>query len=333
MVNPLQRLYKKKDTFMYSFISSSIRGSSHIKKDLPNQDAIDVGILSKEDYAVYASEGDSLIYSQKEIDQISISIADGHGDGKSIRSHIGSQVVVKQANFIIKQIVYDLKISNGIKEKEFIQFVSKNFENELPIRLINSWRNEIINHFLSNSFPDKKSEEELSNYNVLLSIYNKKIKDNLNQDEKNMIYKLYGTTLISLYINKDFIYFLQIGDGDILLVYDDYSILEPIQKDSELIGNTTYSISQDNALSFTKTRFFLNDSRHPSLIILSTDGYSNAFSNDEEFLKIGKDYLDRLKENDIIVRENIKNWLKKASEFSGDDISIALLYNKGVKEK
>jgi hypothetical protein len=65
----------------------------------------------------------------------------------------------------------------------------------------------------------------------------------------------------------------------------------------------------------------------PSLVLLSTDGYANSFRSDEDFLKIGQDYLEIIREQGIAsLAEELPAILTEATQQgSGDDITLAIL--------
>jgi hypothetical protein len=65
----------------------------------------------------------------------------------------------------------------------------------------------------------------------------------------------------------------------------------------------------------------------PSLVLLSTDGYANSFRSDEDFLKIGQDYLEIIRQQGISsLAEELPAILTEATQQgSGDDITLAIL--------
>jgi hypothetical protein len=48
----------------------------------------------------------------------------------------------------------------------------------------------------------------------------------------------------------------------------------------------------------------------PALILVSTDGYSNSFSTDEGFFKIGRDYQQMFKSN---LTEEVRKKIRRIS--------------------
>jgi hypothetical protein len=68
------------------------------------------------------------------------------------------------------------------------------------------------------------------------------------------------------------------------------------------------------------------------LVLLSTDGYINSFRSERDFLQIGADYLQLLRQQGVdAVAHDLPDILSQASlEGSGDDISVALLLSDPV---
>ena len=63
------------------------------------------------------------------------------------------------------------------------------------------------------------------------------------------------------------------------------------------------------------------------MILLSTDGYSNSFSDEEGFLQIGQDYFYMVRNAGLMnVAGQLPDFLRQTSERgSGDDISLGIL--------
>jgi len=72
----------------------------------------------------------------------------------------------------------------------------------------------------------------------------------------------------------------------------------------------------------------------PDLILLSTDGYSNSFPNDNEFQKTALDYNNLYKEEGMsFIRKNISGWLKETTiHGSGDDLTAILVFQTSENE-
>ena len=120
--------------------------------------------------------------------------------------------------------------------------------------------------------------------------------------------------------------YLQLGDGEILSVTAQGTTTRPLPPDDRLIANQTTSLCQPEAWKDFRSAWVTNGAM-PSLVLLSTDGYANSFRSDEDFLKIGQDYLEIIREQGIAsLAEELPAILTEATQQgSGDDITLAIL--------
>ena len=150
-----------------------------------------------------------------------------------------------------------------------------------------------------------------------------------------------STLLISI-IFKNFGVFIQLGDGDIIVLYGKDTIVRPIPKDENLIANDTYSLCLPGAGHYFKVSSILFNENYkigdillgiPSLIMLSTDGYSNSYISDDSFNQVTIDIYKMISENPDgfhegiqNIKDNLESWLTETSKSgSGDDITVGLM--------
>jgi len=155
---------------------------------------------------------------------------------------------------------------------------------------------------------------------------------------ENNNFLVYGATLLAVLVTESFILYIQLGDGDILEVNSQGETTRILERDPKLIANETTSLCMNKAWNefqvhlepYTKGM----SRKMPALILVSTDGYSNSFSTDEGFFKIGKDYLNMFKSNSAEnVREKIPVFLKETSEKgSGDDITLGIIKRPEIND-
>jgi hypothetical protein len=124
--------------------------------------------------------------------------------------------------------------------------------------------------------------------------------------------------------------YLQLGDGEILNVSAQGTTTRPLPPDDRLIANQTTSLCQPEAWRDFRSSW-VTDGALPTLVLLSTDGYANSFRSDDDFLKIGQDYLEIIREQGIAsLAEELPAILTEATqEGSGDDITLAILQDVG----
>ena len=139
----------------------------------------------------------------------------------------------------------------------------------------------------------------------------------------------------SFYKNKvdgmtddSFVFSFQIGDGDISVVTKEE--VEPLVEPEKFLGTETHSLSKPDAWrkAVASVRRREMESEEPYMYILSTDGFANSYTSDEEYQKTCKDYLQMLQEHGAdTVQANLKNWLTETSELGcGDDITVVMVY-------
>jgi serine/threonine protein phosphatase PrpC len=289
-------------------IGESVKGASHVRSGLPNQDAI----------RWFPESGIGL--------PLILAVSDGHGSAKSFRSDRGSRFAVETAIKVIQEFFLSSQSSD-------INFsaLKDAAERLLPPRLVNEWR-KAVNKDLGLSEND---EEKLTN------------KPNFTDEEKQILvdkdgeaawqavennyFLAYGATVLAVLVTEFFIVYIQLGDGDILEVDSKGNTTRPLERDPNLIANETTSLCMNKAWNEFQVHIKLypqgTPKEIPALILVSTDGYSNSFSTDEGFFKIGQDYRQMFKSNlTEEVRQKLEGFLQETSEKgSGDDITLGMI--------
>jgi serine/threonine protein phosphatase PrpC len=281
--------------YQWHAFGDTVRGAAHERNGLPNQDHI--SWYPKPPWRV----GPPLI----------MAVADGHGSAKCFRSNLGAEIATRRTKEAVRQI-----LKSDFSHLD-LSTIKRLIEERLPRDLIRNWQSAVDQHL--EEFPLR--EEELAH---------------LKEDERLLARKTfeesprlaYGATLLVTLLTDTFFSFLQLGDGDILVVSENGEVYRPLPKDERLFANETTSLSgnspwQDFRISFTP----ITDSA-PALFLMSTDGYSNSFRDEESFLKVGKDLLEILRSDGIkSVRCGMRDWLNEASiSGSGDDITLGLIF-------
>ena len=138
-------------------------------------------------------------------------------------------------------------------------------------------------------------------------------------------FTLYGTTLNMVAATRDYVFFIKIGDGDVLMINEDGA--KQVLEAEEKIGEDTESLCLDEAWKFVRTQIIQVKNDRPLMFLVSTDGYSNSFADKSGFLKAGEDIYRLCMDKGLgYVEESLGNWLRASSDKgSGDDISLALV--------
>lgn len=278
--------------FTWRIIGKSVRGQSHRRNGLPNQDAIC--------WWPRAEESQRLV----------LSVSDGHGASECFRSHIGSRFAVKVAEAVSKSLVVE-----NLKAPD-ISTVKSWSEENFPREIVRRWV-DVVADGISKA-PFRRDEMKAVEMKKGVEVRRKVATNPL---------IAYGATVLTVAMTEHYVVYLQLGDGDILVVSEEGEVIRPLPKDERLFANETTSLSLPHAWRDFKVGFKKVINWFPALILVSTDGYSNSFAEEKEFLKIGPDILDRLRsDGPDMVSANLESWLLDASrKGSGDDITLGIM--------
>jgi serine/threonine protein phosphatase PrpC len=235
-----------------------------------------------------------------------IAVADGHGSAKHQRSDMGARLAAK----------ITVKLFEEFANQPFDIRLIKEASSYLPGKIVQAWREAV-----------ERDHQKLE----LSGDPPRIIGEASDTTEQNQaaIYSLYGTTLLAALVTEDYALYLQIGDGNLLVLNDAGEIEAPLPQNATFIANETNSLSQANAANhFEQKVVFFDYQPPPVLISLCTDGYVNSYTSSVEFETVIKDIKHLLIEQGAEkVQAMLPDWLNETSQQgSGDDITIALLY-------
>ncbi len=290
--------------------SWSVTGSSHTRASTCNQDYGSVDVINN---------GQILIAA----------VADGHGSKKCFRSERGSKFAVESAISNFKSYILNLPNS------DIPSAIRNDISIEMPRAIVRDWQRKVDLDLFENPPScfdlDKLSESERKNFES-----NPRV--------------AYGATLVGALVMSEISAFIQIGDGDLLIVTDlenGPNSIRPIPPDPKSFANYTASLST-NELNTTekrphggggpwsdfRTRFIDNNGNPPAFILLTTDGYPNAFISDAAFQSVASDIISIIKtEGWEMVRSHMPIWLEDASRNgSGDDATVAIAFRSELLE-
>jgi serine/threonine protein phosphatase PrpC len=256
---------------------ASVRGAAHVRRGLPNQDAI--GWLLPNARAPAAGG-----------DVFAAAVSDGHGGAAYFRSDVGARLAVGAAMQILGRF---LEAPGAADDPQAI--VSG---------IVAGWRQAVMDDLAGNPVDDEWIESE--------------------QDRLLP----YGATLAAVAVRPDRLLALQIGDGDLLLVYPDGSVERPLPNDEGLVGEQTYSLCLDDALRRFRVRMVVSSEGQPwpDFVMLSTDGVSKSFADETTFRSIARDYRMSVRKMGLQgVLAQLEPWLDDVSRRgSGDDVTLCL---------
>lgn len=278
-------------------IGQSVRGASHVRSGLPNQDAIR--------WLPASRVGPPLI----------LTVSDGHGSPKSFRSDIGSRLAVDETSWLIQDLL------DGQPDPNNLSVIKRTAEERLLQEIVRRWQKAVDSHLAKHPF----TTAELENLET-------KRDAKARREVETGPRLAYGATLLSVLVTGGFVLYLQLGDGDILTVSESGEVTRPLPIDARLIANETTSLCMSKPWHEIRFHFQALFGELPALILLATDGYANSFVDETAFLKVGSDILDIFREEGVAtVEQNLSAWLKHASTSgSGDDITLGILYRTDI---
>ncbi|MGH9941512.1 MAG: PP2C family serine/threonine-protein phosphatase [Pyrinomonadaceae bacterium] len=282
----------QENTTEWRIIGETVPGASHLRAGIPNQDAI----------LQLRESGRSL--------PLVLSVSDGHGSNKCFRSDRGSRFAVRRAAQLVTEFLDERRGRFDLAE------IESSGKEWLPREFVRRWREAVEADLKSRPF----SEEEFGRLEHKENARARKLV------ETNPLLA-YGATSLTVAVEESFILYLQLGDGDILNVSAAGEVTKALPADERLFANETTSLCSTDAERDFRFRLQQFSGERPAIILLTTDGYANSFSNEEGFLKVGRDLLEMLRSDGFdFVNENVKGWLEEATRAgSGDDSTLGLI--------
>lgn len=277
----------------WRIIGKTVKGASHVRNETDNQDAI-----------IWASgEGGR--------PPLVLAVADGHGSARHVRSKEGARLAVEETTAALFDWLSKLDEQAPLPEAARVA------AEKLPSVLENRWKQAVDRHLAENPL----SVEDAATAGIALPEAGER-------DNNAGRFLAYGTTLIAVAVMPQFILYLQLGDGDILVVSREGEVGWALARDEGLIGNQTTSLCQPRARDHFRVRC-QPCVEPPALVIAATDGYSNSYQDDEDFLRVGPDILQFLRdEGPDALEAALEGWLEDTSgKGSGDDVTVGIIVN------
>lgn len=247
--------------------------------------------------------------------QVLLAVSDGHGGAAYVRSDQGARIAVETAITVLDELLatHDPQARSHL------------VRDHLPQRLVREWQHRVTEH--AQTHPWTEPEQ------TVLKRLDAATRDRL----KRKPWVAYGTTLLAVVITPEHLIYLQLGDGDILVVSAKEEIYRPIPPDPRCFANETPSLCGNNAWLDMHVQVHplthANPEAIPALILVATDGYKDSFRDPAGFDQVGRDLLARIRHEYGLteIKENLDRWLTETSvEGSGDDITVGLIYRRDI---
>ena len=236
-------------------------------------------------------------------DQFAIAVvADGHGSAKHFRSDVGSRIAVKITTKLLKNYMN----RSDFKEQFFKhpEFILAQMEKQILMK----WREAVEEYHLEN--PLTKEEES-------------KIPEKAKGRLRTAV--IYGSTVLATVLTKDFSYGMILGDGGFVVLGENDELFIPIE-DKNSNANYTSSLCNTDAIHFFEHWY---TTEKVKALFVSTDGLFKSFASEEDFLKYHGLLSHMFHDTEKMKKSLKRNFEKRTREGSGDDISIAFVYQEG----
>jgi Protein phosphatase 2C/FHA domain len=267
-------------------VGATVRGPSHMRSGVPNQDAI----------AWRPGSGSG--------GAVAVAVADGHGSPRSFRSHLGAAFAVEVATGMLWARMAGAATARSADDE------AQTLRGLLP-ELTEGWATTVRDHFAQQPFEAAELQ---------------RLRGTAGSDEPVDPLLAYGATLLAVVVTAAAVHYLQLGDGDILAVWANGQVRRPLPADRRLIANETTSLCQPEAWRQFRAGMHLLEEA-PRLVLVSTDGYANSFTAEQEFFQVGSDLLPMVDRDGVkAIEGNLEGWLAETTEHgAGDDVTLAVV--------
>lgn len=230
-------------------------------------------------------------------------VADGHGSSKHFRSDVGSKIAVRITIELLKNYMSMAEFREQFPENP--AFIIEQMEKQILMK----WREAVEEYHLEN--PLSEEEEKL-----------------LPPDHGHIkVSTLYGSTLLAAVMAKEYSFGLVLGDGGLVVMNDAKQFCIPVE-DPNAHANYTSSLCNTGALNYFEDWYTTEPIK---AMFVSTDGLFKSFASDEDFLRYHGLIVQMLSDKEKAEKSLERNFGKRTREGSGDDISMALVYE--IEEK
>ncbi|MEO5351062.1 MAG: protein phosphatase 2C domain-containing protein [Magnetococcus sp. YQC-3] len=221
---------------------------------------------------------------------LALAIADGHGGTAYDRSEVGAELAVRESVKLLFEFAFEFHDPRQLLN---------NLRADFARILRKNWRDAVLAH--AHSLSPTPAEQQST-------------------------IRRYGTTLLTALLQPEQVFAGQLGDGKIIRIQADGTSREPFPPDPMLLGTETYSLCSEACDKLWQTGVWSRQAGET--LLLTTDGLSDSFANDEEFYRFAGSLHTLLSEQGTeYVAGQLPQWLDRYSrEGSGDDVTLLLLF-------
>ncbi len=274
----------------WRILGASVCGAAHRRRGWPNQDAIGWWV---------AAQAESELPSGT---VFALAVADGHGSAKCVRSAAGARFAVEAALDLARDWL--CRLEDGPTALD-----------SLARSIVERWRARVAADLQAAALTPHELAQVAQHDGPAAS-----------QLVEASPQIAYGATVLLAAVAGGRALYLQLGDGDLLVVDDGGQVSQPLAPDARLFAGETTSLCGPDAWKDVRLACRPLGDAPPALILLSTDGYANSFREPAGFLRVGGDLLEIIRAEGIdAVSASLEPWLEETSRYgSGDDVTLGL---------
>ncbi|MBR0410282.1 MAG: protein phosphatase 2C domain-containing protein [Eubacterium sp.] len=229
-------------------------------------------------------------------------VADGHGSPKHFRSDVGSKIAVKITTGLLT------KYMDRPDFKEQFHMHPDFILGQMEKQILMKWREAVEVYHEENPLSEEEGE---------------KVKVLTDSGKLLPTAVIYGSTVLAGVLAQDFAFGLVLGDGGLVVLDGSGSPSMPVE-DKNSHANYTSSLCNTGAVSYFEHWYSWSA---PAALFVSTDGLYKSFASREDFLRYHGLLAHMLSDRENTMKSLKRNFEKRTREGSGDDISIAAVYN------
>lgn len=232
-----------------------------------------------------------------------VAVADGHGHKLHFRSDTGAALAVVSALEELRRVLPAVAAeADPAVAEELLRTAAEG--------LVDTWTAKVRHHIEANPY----SEAEQA----------------LGAGEDPL--RAYGTTILAAAAVTDLVLFLQIGDGDTVLVSAHGEAVRPLPDDPDLDGLHTSSLCQPRPLEALRTSVVDVRVDDVALAFLCTDGFGRPrVDSDGWWRQTGEQLLEFSRSRGLNwIRDQLPDWLAEPAQVGGDDTTMALLVRSDI---
>ena len=241
--------------------------------------------------------------------QAIIAVADGHGHKLHFRSDTGAALAVVSAVEELRRALPDLAERAGAADAADADGVD-DVVRRAGAAIVATWTAKVEHHLAAH--PYSPAEDELGASADPL--------------------RAYGSTVLAAAAVGDVMAFLQIGDGDSVVVSPDGVASRPLPDDPDLDGLHTTSLCQPRPLDALRVSVVPAGAEQVALVFLCTDGFGRSrVDADGWWRQTGEQLVEFTRDRGLAwVRGQLPTWLEEPAQIGGDDTTMALLIRSDV---